>query len=198
MDDGPYAKELERIFRMTVNAETAKCITKYMDMTIAVECISPVFDPHVIEYHADELVLLDLISNDVEGRRVDYHMLAHQWAPRLGIRVKEFMGYIRSFDDLERKAEIVTQDDYICDPFRGGGPLEGYVLEDQDGRMLKLKTGYYLKWKKLRRQSEDVLAGRMDPGNDAFLTWCKLNADKYALTGKSIIEKRNLYEADKT
>lgn len=196
MDEGPYAEELKRLFYSSVDLVAAKNVTKHMGMTMIVECISPMFDPHIIEYKKPELVLLDLITNDLDGRRVNYFTMKNYWAPRLKIRAKEFVGFITNFDELKSDAATVSDKDFVTDN-KAAGPTEGYVIEDRSGYMLKLKTGYYLKWKRYRRASDMVLAGKMEPGNDPFLIWCIANADRYELAGKSIIEKRKLYELER-
>ena len=193
MDEGPYAEELKRLFYSSVDLVTAKNITKHMNMTIVVECISPEFDPHIIEYDKEKLVLLDLVANELDFKHVDYDTMRYYWAPRLKIEPKEFVGWIDDFEYLQHCVEIVTDENYKTEPERKS-PTEGYVIEDDAGHMLKLKTGYYTKWKRYRRASDMVLAGKMEPGRDPFLQWCVASNDLYGLSEKSIIQRRKLFE----
>lgn len=198
VDEGPFAEELKRIFYSSgVDIQTVKDLTKTMDMTILVEVISPKFDPHIIEYNKDKLVLLDIVQNTLgDPIKMDYGTMKNYWAPRLHIEPKEFAGHIISFDTLLGITAAVSDEEFK-DP-ASQTFTEGYVIEDTNGFMFKLKTKYYQKWKAYRWMSEAVMRGQIEPSNDTFLEWCKANAERLHLPGTSIIEKRHLFYQEAT
>lgn len=185
MIEGPYADTLKRIFfNSGVNTEAVRQYLSAHDVTMIVEVIDPVFDPHIIEYKQEKIVLLDLVLNRLNPSYIIYPSLAKLGA-EFNMEVKKKEASIVSWGEV---AELKA---YCEHP--NGGKFEGYVLRDRNGYMVKLKTAYYLRWKRYRRYADMILRGlpfRADP--DPFLSWVEENKD--ILTDKSIIDMRNLYE----
>lgn len=166
-------------------------MTKRIGVTIIVEVIDPVNDPHIIEYAKPRLVLLDLMFNDLSGKTISYDFMRGWWAKRLNIEPKKFCGYIANEEQLWATADMVESINYTED----GEYVEGYVIHDMRGRMFKLKSGYYTMWKRRRWQADKILHDtNIAPPEDDFLEWVINN--KRWLVGKNIIQLRKLYKGE--
>lgn len=193
---GDYAEKLKEIFYTSgIDYHAAKDLVKTIGVTIVVEVIDPDFDPHIIEYPRRKLVLLDLIYNDLSGATMFYDVVQNYWAPKLRMEVKEFCGYIKDWDDLQHAIELVDSEDYR----EGGAPVEGYVIQDVNDFMFKLKTGYYRKWKRYRALADAIIKNPEMPVPiselDDFLMWVFCQKDH--LKEESIINMRNMYEKER-
>ena len=127
-----------------------KKFLKENDCTILFEVCDSNFDPHIIEYKKPRVVILDVIENkaskpDFEfsaNKIIELHnMDVYKW----GISLKTCWGAIKSLEDLRK----------FCYENKETG-IEGWVLRDADGFMLKIKTRYYKFWKCVRGKDLDV------------------------------------------
>jgi hypothetical protein len=82
-------------------------------------------------------------------------------------------------------------------------PIEGFVLEDANKYMFKLKGGYYKRWKHLRQVKDTLSKGRplkmgwaQSPEENYFVDWCK-KQDRQFLETSSIIQLRNMFLSQK-
>lgn len=188
--EGPYAKILEDIFRIRVERpDEVVNVLRETKGTILVEVIDPVRDPHIIEYKHADLIVLDIVKNEWETSRIPYSKLV-EYCKRMGLRSKQLCETYETWVDLETAIDSWITEDYRED----GEPIEGYVIEDRNGFMFKVKTGYYTKWKKYRKIIKGIAEG-IETLGDPFLKWA---TEMYALrkiTGtESIIALRNMYE----
>lgn len=162
------------------------------DVTMIVEVIDPVLDPHIIEYKKLHLVLLDIVSNTVEPRYLLYPLLVAA-SLSFNMEVKRHVKTIMDWNEVVQLRWLCDSPDYV-DEF--GKHFEGYVFRDSVGHMFKLKTAYYLKWKKYRRLADRIIHDLpIQPEQDSFLLWVEKNKD--LLATKDIIQMRNMYETDK-
>lgn len=111
-----------------------------------------VHDPHVIEYPGSRLFLLDIVKNDMKFQKQPYEQLA-QYASEIGITPKEKAFVIESWQDFFDWYYEVMGEDYLYH----GRHIEGFVVEDDAGYMIKLKLAYYNFWKFMRGISAEVL-----------------------------------------
>lgn len=121
------------------------------NQTVVCECVHK-NDPHIIEYDKNAIYLLDIIENDFEGAKMDYHNL-RSFASGVGLICKEKAFVLNNWEDLYNQYLEVTVQDYEYK----GKYIEGFVLEDNEGFMIKLKLFYYKFWKMLRSLSHEVL-----------------------------------------
>ena len=157
--------------------------------TMIVEVIDPQLDPHIIEYSQRHLVLLDIVSNQVEPSYLLYPLL-QQRASDFNMECKAHVKTIMDWKEVEKMKWLCQHPSYFD---TNGKPFEGYVFRDGAGHMFKLKTAYYLQWKKYRRQAERIVNNLpLQVESDPFLSWVEQNKTK--LVGKSIIEIREMYE----
>jgi tRNA splicing ligase len=121
---------------------------KENNVTLVCECIDPVHDPHIVPEDEPYLILLDVIHNSFETQRTNYLKL-------LGIANKLCIPYKRRVRILETFTDFTT----FCRNIKTQG--EGYVLEDVNGYMLKIKSPSYNFWKKMRSVKECMEQNRM-------------------------------------
>lgn len=196
MIEGPYVDTLKHIFfHSGINTDAVKAYLSQWNVTMVVEVIDPVFDPHIIEYREEKLVLLDIVGNYLSSIYMIYPLL-EQRALEFCMDVKKHERTVMSWNEVEYLKWYCAHPQAGFDAY--GKPFEGYVLRDGLGYMVKLKTTYYLKWKQYRRQADRIIHGQPlpTPEPDAFLLWVEQNKDR--LAGKSIIDMRNMYEQTHT
>lgn len=130
--------------------EAIKDYTKDNNVTLVLECINKDKDPHIIKYEENKLVLLDIIYNDFEYKKVPYSNMCKE-AERLGLIHKSLEVTFNTWDDLYafKKQQDVSYDDRI----------EGWVFEDSNGFMVKYKTRFYKFWKQMRTVKEKLQQG---------------------------------------
>lgn len=116
------------------------------------EVIDPFNDPHIIEYQEEKLVLLDIIKNDTEFKKVSYEELT-EFSKTYEIPTKELIYKVFNFDEF-----IVTYDKITSPNYKLNNEyIEGFVIEDINNFMIKTKTYYYDEWKHLRTKMESAM-----------------------------------------
>lgn len=124
---------------------------KETNLTLAFEVIDPVNDPHIIEYDSAHIVLLDAIINQVQFSKLSYETLVIV-ANLFHFQVKEKAAEFANWQEFYAWYEAASAPDYLYH----GHHIEGFVFEDSDGYMVKLKTAYYNNWKFMRSVVESV------------------------------------------
>lgn len=196
MLESSYVEDLRDIFYHSgINTEeVAKYLSHtHIPFTMIVEVIDPILDPHIIEYNYRHLVLLDIVSNTIEPRYLIY--------PLLSMKAREFNMDVKAHVQTTMDWKEVEQIKWLCEHpafvDSNGQPFEGYVFRDSANHMFKMKTAYYLKWKKYRWQADRIIHDLpVQQEQDPFLSWVESNKDKLAV--KNIIDMRNMYEQTHT
>lgn len=193
---GDYAKNFEKILLGNPDRKN-KLIDLLKDgrHTLAFECIDPIGDPHIIKEQTPHVMLLDMIRNKVTFQKEDYKTLKAV-ARDLDVPVREQAYVIKDMEQLRSFTYKTSRQDYRYK----GEEIEGYVLEDASGSMLKVKTGYYNFWKKNRSLLRRVLSGKeldlsgIDETQKDFAMFCKEFFEKGELVpGMDIISVRDMY-----
>ena len=158
------------------------------------EVIDPVNDPHIIEYDRVHIILLAAIKRTISFEELSYSNLV-KFANNYNFNVKSLYSYIYSFTELEDFIDKISNN-FVT-------PIEGFVLEDTNKYMFKLKGGYYKRWKHLRQVKDTLSKGRslkmgwaQSPEENYFVDWCK-KQDKLFLETSSIIQLRNIFLSQK-
>lgn len=139
-NEGDFANRLREIlYSGAYDVDTLKCILKIDNVSAVFEVIDPDFDPHIVEYHNPQLVLLDLIYNDFEYSHEVYHYII-QVAKAVGVKCKLWMKTI--YDEKEMRQ--------FYQQMKSTKNMEGFVCEDAGGYMFKVKTNWYKYWKRMR------------------------------------------------
>ena len=151
-NQGEYADYFRTIFNDTISCYTQPQfadILRAMNCSAVFEVIDPIHDPHIVEYKKPKLVLLALIVNDFNYTSISYWMVK-EVARIYGFECKELVATINSWDDFVEFYEKAKDESLI----------EGYVFEDDNGFMLKLKTDWYKYWKRIRSVIQAINKGK--------------------------------------
>lgn len=148
MVGGNFADLFRQIFFSTVTDQNRVEILRYLkenNVTFVFEVIDSDNDPHIIDYPKSSIVLLDIVRNQLKFEALPYPEMC-EVASDFGLDHKKLAYTITNWTDFCDWYDEVQADGYLYD----GNPIEGFVVTDSSGFMFKLKTAYYLYWKRLR------------------------------------------------
>lgn len=128
-----------------------KNFLKDNDCTFVFEVIDPLNDPHIIEYDKAQIVLLDCIYNTLEDKKLPYNHLQYI-ADTYHLNVKQLYTTFDDWTGFYNWYNLVSKNDLEID----GKHIEGFVIEDANGFMTKLKLPYYREWKFMRSIAQSV------------------------------------------
>lgn len=156
--------------------EKMRTYIKENDVSFIFECCDVEHDLHIVEYPETQVVLLDIIKNKTEYEKLPYDELV-KIANNMGFKVKEKAYVIDNWSDFYIWYNQVNVEDYKYN----GEYIEGFVIEDTQGYMTKIKLYYYKMWKKLRGVAASVLkhgnykytGGLLLPIENEFFAYCK-------------------------
>ena len=188
--DGEYAQYLKTMLHQKLSAEALCGIKDYAkehDVSFVFECVDMKNDPHVIDYPDDELVLLDIVSNSLQFEKKNYEELC-AIADKLGVHHKELAFRLNTWQEFYDWYYRVTADDYTYNDRL----IEGFVIEDSEGRMVKLKLAYYKFWKFMRSIAAEVFKKGYSTRTSALTTdiankfygWCRKKYQLYKDAGQ--------------
>lgn len=142
------------------------------------ECVDIKRDPHIIEYQENHLFLLDIVYNDIQFRKLPFDEMCRV-ADEIGIQHKELADKLETWQEFFDWYYKVTDEDFLYD----GRHIEGFVIEDQAGYMVKIKLAYYNFWKYMRSIAQETirvgylthakLASLTTPTANYFYGWLK-------------------------
>lgn len=153
--DGDFATFLKDMIARKMEPSAVEAMKEYAkahDVSFVFECVDMTNDPHIIDYKTDQLFLLDIIHNDMEFRKYCYEDMCTV-AGTLGLQPKEKAFVIESWQEFFDWYYNVTDEDYEYN----GRKIEGFVVEDANGYMVKLKLHYYNFWKFMRNVSHEAI-----------------------------------------
>ena len=206
--EGACAVLLDNMLHRKLSGETLEAIKAYSkehNVSFVFECVDQAHDPHIIEYPESGVYLLDIIYNELEYRKVDFNELC-DFADKHGIAHKERAYVIESWSEFYDWYYNVLGEDYKYN----GRDIEGFVLEDANGYMLKLKLTYYNFWKFMRGIAHEVIRkGYIDPKRtsslvtpiaNAFYGWMKelvaRSEDRETIPSDILTLRRMFLESD--
>lgn len=187
-DKSNFANWFKDILTRTANMEALYDHCKNSNCSFVFEVIDPENDPHIIEYTKKEIVLLNIIRRTIDFEKMPDDA-AEILAKEIGVPYKTKVAYIvngHHFEKFVQEIEIASWVD-----------LEGYVLEDSQGFMFKIKTPYYNFWKNMRRYLHRLQRGgsvderHLDAQGQKFVAFLKTLGPNDL--EKSLIELRNIY-----
>ena len=129
-----------------------KEIAKNDKVTFIFENVDMKHDPHIIEYPKSELYLLAIIKNDIKFAQYDYDQVVNI-GNELGLKTKTKAYTINSYSEFFDWYNEVTAEGYEYD----SRIIEGFVIEDANGFMVKVKLNYYSFWKCMRHVAQVTL-----------------------------------------
>lgn len=150
--EGPFAELMRKSFteRLT-DPESLKKYLKSEDVTLVFECVDMENDPHIIKYDHSDLFLLDIVKNDLKYQKKSYSEVV-EIANKYGFKPKEKAYEFQEWNEFRDWYNEVQNEDWMYHDKH----IEGFVIEDVKGYMLKLKLYYYSFWKHMRSVAEEV------------------------------------------
>ena len=206
--DGDYAEWFKQIFYNKFGNEQVDKIKKELKdlkSTMIFEVIAYEKDPHIIEYKEDDLILLDIIKNDISFSKLNYEDLT-QKALKLSMDYKQKAIQISNWKEFYDWYTEVMKDGYLYQSTNSENKtvVEGFVIEDADGFMTKLKLTYYNFWKFMRGIKDEVnrkgytsrTSALTTPLANDFYSWLKdiYNTDREYLKNNIVELRRKYYE----
>jgi predicted kinase len=195
LTDGVYAERFERIFRTryTPIYDNLKLHLKANNISLAFEVIDPIEDPHIIGYCSDHVVLIGAFERTLERQELSYQELC-EIGSKFGIPVKKLLAQI-NISDLK---EHIKHFEIEPRPEKHEATIEGVVIQDSNGKSVKLKSKYYQTWKFARSLKDRILSGKQinpswisTPLLSEFYDFCKKQNPE--VLKKSIIDLRDLF-----
>ena len=155
--EGDYAAAFRREF-LEQFRDKLPYVTDYLrshNACLLFEVVLPRFDPHIIAYESDQLVLLDIVKRQVAYEAVD-RQERERFAREIGADNKRLAAEFSSWREF---AAWLDQLQGMMYQWRGEW-IEGFVLEDAGGHHVKVKLDYYTFWRQMRTALEALQAGR--------------------------------------
>lgn len=174
-----------------------KAVCKDNDVSFVFECVDMKNDPHVIEYPESELFLLSIVKNKMEFEQLSYENLLNIGSA-LKVKVKEKAFEIASWGEFVDWYNEVTSEGYEYN----GKIIEGFVIEDMEGKMVKIKLHYYNFWKFMGGIAHEVLrsgyfrrtGSLTTPEANMFYSFCqKLYSDATTREQRDLIPRDIIY-----
>lgn len=166
--EGSYAEWFAEALHTQLGDDTLDKINAYCkehDVSFVFENVDMERDPHIIKYPGSRVFLLDIVSNDMKFQKLSFEEMCTV-AESLKIPHKELGYEIETWQDFFDWYNRVMDEDYKY----GGRRIEGFVIEDSNGYMVKLKLAYYNFWKFMRSISHEAIKkGYIDPKRTAAL-----------------------------
>ena len=197
-----HAKWFEKNMRNIYGADTIEKMRRFAydnNVSFVFEVIDIKHDPHIIKYKKNECILLDIIKNNMKFEKYPYIEMC-EVATDLGLEHKYLDTIIEDYNGLTRFIAKATADNFVMTTDRIDDKcIEGFVFEDKNGFMFKLKVPYYNEWKMLRGVARQVLksgniryTGALQSViSNYFYGWCK---EKFNTLEKK--ERREYAEKD--
>ena len=167
--DGPFSEWLRGNIETMISRESIEGMKQYAkehNVSFVFECVDMVRDPHIIEYPDNRLYLLDIIYNEIPCRKYGFEQTC-EVADMFGLRHKERAIVIETWQEFYDWYYMVLDEDYLYN----GRHIEGFVVEDSNGFMIKLKLAYYNFWKFMRSIAHEAIkAGYINGKRTSALT----------------------------
>lgn len=184
-------------FKELLKEKDLKKIKKYLkdnNCSMVFEVIDIVNDPHIIKYNKNKVVLLDVINNDLQFNKIDYEELQFI-ASKFDFEVKELAYTLNNTQEFWNWYYMVQEGDYQYK----NEYVEGFVIEDHKGFMVKIKLDYYNNWKFMRGVLQQVkkqgyigkTSSLTTKLHNDFYNWCVQNKD---ILPQDIISAREMFE----
>lgn len=180
-------------------------------VTFVFEIIDRERDPHIIQYNDNYAILLDIINNDIKFDKLPYGSLKYV-AKDIGLEYKQHYKTLNNVKELSDFIEKATDPKFRLKTDRINDEcIEGFVFEDANGFMFKLKVAYYNDWKMLRSVANKIFrsgninfTGALQSiESNYFYGWCRdkfAELDKqgrWAYSKRDIISLRDEFRLDK-
>src|SRR5690606_19865848 len=116
------------------------------------EVNDPVNDPHIIEYNNEHLVLIGVVKREFQFTQMKYEAMEKFASGFNNLPIKKKFVKFENVDNFEKFYNAVSKESALTTKRK----LEGYVVEDADCNMIKIKLPYYNFWKCMRGFTEQI------------------------------------------
>ncbi len=199
--ESEYAHYFKQILMQHIGEQRLPALKNYVrtyNVGLIFEVIDIVNDPHIIEYDTTKIILLDIIARTESFSCLSYKEL-EKLALQYGLAYKtramqfqdwpSFLGWYQSVQRAGKEYQFQ------------GKHIEGFVVQDCEGFLFKIKLPYYGFWRQMRelrdqmaenrRSGKAIRADLTDQNACSFYTWLSKKPDE--MLAKSIIELRKMY-----
>lgn len=174
-DNAQWLKDM--LYKNVADVSALKDYIKEHNVSFIFECVDMKNDPHVIDYPENKLFLLDIVHNNIEFSKYDYDTMV-DIANRFGLTPKEKAYELATWQEFYDWYYEVLEEDY---EYGDRGVIEGFVVEDAKGYMIKVKLAYYNFWKHMRNVArQSIKNGYIDktstlatPLANEFYAWVR-------------------------
>lgn len=163
-------------------------LLKKNEISLVFEVIDPVNDPHIIKYEKENVVLLDIILNNIEFNKYPYEKV-ESIAKYLNIDVKKLEKEFDNFEQFIGWYSNIVKDSYVYNQ-ETNEQIEGYVIEDSNNKMVKIKLHFYSFWKHMRSVAESTIKNGYIK-NTGMLT-NKLSNDFYGFVRELVNQNKDV------
>lgn len=146
---GEFAGYFEDIARKQFNSgelEFLKIYANKHNVNYIFEVNDPKNDPHIIEYDKPHIVLLAVVKREMQFSQLTYEKLVEFAAEFKDMPVKQSFARFDNLDNFEKFYNAVSKESALTTKRK----LEGWVVQDSDLNMIKIKLPYYSFWKCMR------------------------------------------------
>jgi len=151
---GSYSDNFKRIFDIKINNKNSiKNYLKNNNLSFVFEVIDPVNDPHIIEYDLEDIILLDVIDREMNYKKLSYEELI-QVGNMFNLNIKELAFTFQNWNEFYNWYNTIKED---INYKYNNNYIEGFVLEDNNKFMFKMKLAYYNNWKLMRNVKDSVV-----------------------------------------
>ena len=194
--EGDFAGWLRDMFFKNVkNPDKLKDYLKRKNVTLVFECVDMANDPHIIKYDTFHLFLLDVVKNQLDFEKLPYTQVV-ELGNEYGFEVKTRAVQLQNWHEFRDWYNDVLAEDYQFN----GRIIEGFVVEDSVGFMVKIKLDYYKLWKHMRGVAQSVfrsgyyrrMGSLLAPLQNQFYGFCQEIA-KQEDHPTNIIELRDIF-----
>lgn len=211
---GDHAVMVKENLYKIYGEEAIEKMRKYANqyhVTFVFEIIDRERDPHIIQYNDNYAILLDIIYNDMKFNKLSYSEL-QKVTENIGLEYKQHYKTLNNVKELSAFIDKATDPKFRLKTDRiNDDCIEGFVFEDADGFMFKLKVAYYNEWKMLRSVANKIFrSGNINftgalqsTESNYFYGWCrdKFNSldkqGRWAYSKRDIISLRDEFRLDK-
>ena len=166
--EGAFAEWFMEALQKQLGEETLDKVNEYSkehNVSFVFENVDMERDPHIIKYPESKVFLLDIVVNDMKFQKLSYEDMCDV-ADSMNIPHKELGYEIDTWQEFFDWYNEVMVEDYRYN----GRLIEGFVVEDSDGYMVKLKLAYYHFWKFMRSIAHEAIRkGYIDPKRTSAL-----------------------------
>lgn len=184
--------------------DALKTLVSECQITLVFEVLEPQTDPHIIENAGSKLVLLDGVRNSLQ-----FEKLSREQLETIGVMF-DFSCRVdgpafKTKQDLAKFIVDASRNGYQHDDHGTNLEIEGLMIEDASGTMVKFKLPFYEMWRACRLAMEMVSSKKpkcrkpipqghlADPDVTAFVEWYK--AQDPVPARRNIIKARKAYLA---